>query len=562
MTQLRAWQAKALQQYLRAGKPDFLAAACPASGKTTWSLAVARKLKEQGVIQQVVVVTPSAALRTQWSDHTACGIHLRAYVPTEPFNKAGFDGVVTTYQGLRHTAATMRARVGPDTLVILDEIHHAAVGRRYGDVLEHAFQHAGRRLMLTGTPWRTDRRQRMPFVEFDSTDALKVDSAYSYGDAVRDGVCRRIQFPLVNGMSRWRREGDPEVKSARFALDVDLNRADRSDATMALLAADGDWMRDILQRAHAHLSSLRRETPNAAGLVIAYDKDHAAALQAALQSAVGVKASVVVSGDDNEGGNNVWAREEIRRFTKSHDPWIIAVKMIAEGVDIPRLVVGVYGSTVTTAMFFNQVVGRFVRVPSGESAPLTAQLYVPPIDALYEHVRRIEESLPQQLADGTPPPPTPRIPGDGPGHNSGLVVIDSSSDGLDRVHTLDGDIAGDVVESWSERLRPSTVPPHYATELAGLFGMAPPPPTTHSDTVTVEEDAIPLHRQEKELRDRITKKWVGKVAKHCYGDPRSGQMVYRDLARRVGAWVPEMSIAQLQRAEYLLIRALETGERL
>ena len=35
--------------------------------------------------------------------------------------------------------------------------------------------------------------------------------------------------------------------------------------------------------------------------------------------------------------------------------------MVSEGVDVPRLRVGVYATTARTELFFRQVVGRFVR---------------------------------------------------------------------------------------------------------------------------------------------------------------------------------------------------------
>ncbi|THV35248.1 hypothetical protein FAB82_23605 [Glycomyces buryatensis] len=41
--------------------------------------------------------------------------------------------------------------------------------------------------------------------------------------------------------------------------------------------------------------------------------------------------------------------------------WLVAVKMVSEGVDVPRLAVGVYATKTQTDMFFRQAVGRFVR---------------------------------------------------------------------------------------------------------------------------------------------------------------------------------------------------------
>src|SRR5699024_1227133 len=107
---------------------------------------------------------------------------------------------------------------------------------------------------------------------------------------------------------------------------------------------------DVIMRAHRDLLSMRVEIPDAGGLIVAKDRSHAKKIARLLKSITGVSAPVVVSAED-EGGTNVGARQAIERFRSSRDPWIIAVKMIAEGVDIPRLMVGVYATNVSTSMF-------------------------------------------------------------------------------------------------------------------------------------------------------------------------------------------------------------------
>ena len=46
--------------------------------------------------------------------------------------------------------------------------------------------------------------------------------------------------------------------------------------------------------------------------------------------------------------------------------------MVSEGVDVPRLRVGVYATTARTELFFRQVIGRFIRrtpAPQGADEP-------------------------------------------------------------------------------------------------------------------------------------------------------------------------------------------------
>src|SRR2546421_3342961 len=55
---------------------------------------------------------------------------------------------------------------------------------------------------------------------------------------------------------------------------------------------------------------------------------------------------------------------------------MVAVRMVSEGVDIPRLAVGVYATSASTPLFFAQAIGRFVRARRpGE----TASVFVPSV---------------------------------------------------------------------------------------------------------------------------------------------------------------------------------------
>src|SRR5256885_11520241 len=64
---LRAWQRKALVEYLRRRDEDFLAVATPGAGKTTFALRIAAELLADGTVEAVTVVTPTEHLKTQWA---------------------------------------------------------------------------------------------------------------------------------------------------------------------------------------------------------------------------------------------------------------------------------------------------------------------------------------------------------------------------------------------------------------------------------------------------------------------------------------------------------------
>ncbi|GAB3972820.1 hypothetical protein GCM10027615_34820 [Plantactinospora veratri] len=202
---LRAWQRKALVEYLRRRAEDFLAVATPGAGKTTFALRIAAELLADGTVEAVTVVAPTEHLKTQWAVAAArVGIQLdAAFRNADLHSSADFHGAVVTYAQVGiapqvHRRRTMTRR----TLVILDEIHHAGDSRSWGDGVKAAFEPAVRRLMLTGTPFRSDENP-IPFVSYergaDGLQRSRADSVYGYSDALADGVVRPVIFLAYSG---------------------------------------------------------------------------------------------------------------------------------------------------------------------------------------------------------------------------------------------------------------------------------------------------------------------------------------------------------------------------
>jgi len=125
----------------------------------------------------------------------------------------------------------------------------------------------------------------------------------------------------------------------------------------------------VLSDAVYRLREVRRGQPNAGDLVIASDHEHARDIARLLSWEFHVAATIVTSDDPT-------ASERIAAFATGDTEWLVAVHMVSEGVDIPRLRVGVYATATTTDLFFRQAVGRFVRWEPGLRNQ-RAWLYVP-----------------------------------------------------------------------------------------------------------------------------------------------------------------------------------------
>jgi superfamily II DNA or RNA helicase len=380
---LRAWQAAALEQYLTEQPRDFLAVATPGAGKTTFALRIATELLGRREITRVTVVAPTEHLKRQWAD-AAHRVGIR--IDPEFKNAHGshgrdFDGVAVTYaqvasRPLLHRARTEAAR----TLVILDEVHHGGDALSWGDAVREAFEPADRRLALTGTPFRSDTAA-IPFVEYVEDDEgirrSRADFSYGYGDALRDGVVRPVLFLAYSGQMRWRTRAGDEV-SAR--LGEPLTKDMTGQAWRTALDPRGEWVPSVLRAADQRLTEVRRGVPDAGGLVIATDQAQARAYASILRGITGEPAVVVLSDDAG-------ASERIEDFSSGDQRWMVAVRMVSEGVDVPRLAVGVYATSTATPLFFAQAVGRFVRARRrGE----TASVFLPSVPTLLTHAGQME----------------------------------------------------------------------------------------------------------------------------------------------------------------------------
>ncbi|QIX25994.1 DEAD/DEAH box helicase [Nocardioides sp. JQ2195] len=380
---LRAWQAAALEKYFTESPRDFLAVATPGAGKTTFALTVASELLGRRIIDRITIIAPTEHLKTQWAEAAA-----RAGIPIDPNYSAGqgrtskdYVGIALTYAGvavnpLAHRIRTERFK----TLVILDEVHHAGDALSWGDGVREAFEPAHRRLALTGTPFRSDINP-IPFVTYapgdDGIPRSLADYTYGYGEALADHVVRPVLFMAYSGEMQWRTRAGDEI-SAR--LGEPLTKDQTAQALRTALDPAGSWMPAVLEAADRRLSEVRRHVPDAGGLVIASDQDSARAY-AKLLKAISGQSPVVVLSDEKA------ASKKIAKFADSDDRWMVAVRMVSEGVDVPRLAVGVYATRISTPLFFAQAVGRFVRARKrGE----TASVFLPSVPNLLLHASEME----------------------------------------------------------------------------------------------------------------------------------------------------------------------------
>ena len=354
---LRGWQRRALVKYLTAKPRDFLAVATPGAGKTTFALRIVAELLAEGSVETVTIVVPTEHLKIQWAQAAArVGIALDPkFSNSNSQTSDDYHGVVVTYAQVASHPTRHRVRTeNRKTLVVFDEIHHGGDAKSWGDAIREAFDDATRRLALTGTPFRSDD-SAIPFVTYevgqDGFARSKADHTYGYSDALADGVVRPVLFMAYSGEARWR-DSAGEDHAARLGEPLTAEQTARAWKTA--LDPAGQWMPAVIAAADTRLRGLREHVPDAGGMIIASDQTAARAYADLLHKITGEAPTVVLS--DDKGSS-----DRIAKFAEGTSRWLVAVRMVSEGVDVPRLAVGVYATSASTPLFFAQAIGRFVR---------------------------------------------------------------------------------------------------------------------------------------------------------------------------------------------------------
>ncbi|MFO0688289.1 MAG: DEAD/DEAH box helicase [Myxococcota bacterium] len=543
----RAWQREALAKFEARVRPDFLAVATPGAGKTTFALAAVRRALVARQARRCVVVVPTQHLKLQWAAAAErFDIHL------DPDWKAGdgllpsdVHGVVVTYQQVAANPDELRRRV-VHSFVILDEVHHAADARSWGDGVRRAFETAPVRLCLSGTPFRSDQ-SAIPFVRYVGEEA-EADYEYGYGEALRDRrVVRPVYFPRINGRMEWTA---PDGQTYTAGFEDALTRDLAGQRLRTALDVEGEWLPAVLAKAHRQVVHLRRTDPRAAGLVIAMDQAHAKGIAAILKERLGVRATLATSDDPD-------ASRKIAAFAAGDDPWIVAVRMVSEGVDIPRLAVGVYATNTLTDLFFRQAVGRLVR--SSESARgQRAYMFIPDDPRLRlfasgiaeqrrHSLRRPERSEADDLGDRDAEPREPEAEADGEEQISlfsaiSAIPLDASGRPLE-IAPVDEEAAQDglgvIPGLVDEEPAPERGPATASFELtAQVFDQPVPIPEPEAGpTVSPRSRKRKLREQNSAI-----------VAALAHRTRRSHAEINAELNRRIGIQrITEATLAQLER---------------
>lgn len=386
---LREWQRGFVSAFWQKVEPDFLCVALPGGGKTIPALHLGRTFLDNDRNARIIVVVPTDGLRTQWQGEafekkdkrgqvvTKFGIRLMAK-GFAGFLGPDYDGIVTTYATIANNPELYaRLCVKHRVMVVFDEIHHSGTRSHWGRV-QRAFEMAARRLCLSGTPFRS-KGDRISFLEVMPDGNYKIDYQYDYPTAVRDGVVRTVSFHRYSGGITLNVLGEAPIQL--HTEDEDLEEDEERKLLRGLLTSP-EYTRGFLRSAHERLLAVRAEKPDAGGLVLCKDGEQVRRIGPMLREITGEEPAIIVSDDET-------ATSTIDEYRKAGHMWIVAIRKVSEGVDIPRLMVLAYLTTTVAPLFFRQAVGRIVR-SEGTDFDTEAYCFIPNTATLVKQAEEIE----------------------------------------------------------------------------------------------------------------------------------------------------------------------------
>jgi superfamily II DNA or RNA helicase len=390
MKMLRRWQSECIEQALahfQNGR-HFFVQATPAAGKTRLAAEIAKCLIEKGLVDFAICFAPTREV-VAGIQRTFADVLQKRFGDT-----IGAVGAAYTYQSMAYQSADFWDIFNKfRTLLIFDEIHHCAghdplLSNSWGHkILQNLQNQASYTIGLSGTPWRSDSLPVALARYIEPEERLVCDYCYGLRTAIRDGVCRTPRVTLIdNPMIHLVEEHENSSSVRQFSGVAQL--LGESPVSYEDLLRHDDILNAVLDIGIQKLSEVRQVVPYAGGLVVAVDIEHAHQISEILHTKG--ESFVVVTSQTPR------AHDVIEEYRHSHIRWVVAVSMISEGTDIPRLCTCLYLSRIRTELHYRQVLGRILRKVGPDDD--MAWLYVIAEPVLRKFSRRIADDLPDDQA--------------------------------------------------------------------------------------------------------------------------------------------------------------------
>lgn len=383
---LRKWQSDCIESArlkFETVEKHFLCLATPGAGKTIMASTLVNKLFLENKIDLVLCFSPSITVAYDFESALAIHTNLRMD------GLLGSKGRSLTYQGMLHLDESFWSLFDSNRIfVIFDEIHHCAGdgldnANAWGQkIIENIQGRASYTLALTGTPWRSDQIP-IALSHYCQNSQIHCDYIYGLTQAVSDNVCRTPQITLIDNDNVSVKYSGENFKYTSFG-----ELLKDSKCSYQQLIENEELIAYLLEKASDKLNTIRKRIPNAGGLIVAATVEHAKKIVRILEERFCEKAYVATYREEDP-------LQVINAFKHNSEKWIVAVGMVSEGTNIPRLRVCCHLTRVKTELHFRQVLGRILR--SNEETKSDAFLYMPAEPNLIEYATRVAQEIPEGM---------------------------------------------------------------------------------------------------------------------------------------------------------------------
>jgi superfamily II DNA or RNA helicase len=507
------WQKRFVNSFDAWVEQTFLLVALPGGGKTIAALYASKEWLSNAIGKNrfIIVIVPSRNLKRQWKKKAKklFGFELQSKEFTGDLKK-GMHGYVATYSAVVTESLLLRRLCAKhEIMVIFDEVHHIGESASWGVAVQEAFEGATKRLAMSGTPWRSDGGQ-IPFLrvnpetgEYEHQERFDWPAALTDAHPLTGELCpsvRMLSFRPYHGSAEFENDGQVVGLNSEDTLsDEDVARCLRGRVI------DERWATLLLSEAHARLMELREQKPDAAGIVVCVDIEHAQRVAKWLKNITGETPVIAVSDDEVAPGEPV----DTFGADGATSKWIVSVRQVSEGVDIPRLIVGVYLTNYTTELFFRQFIGRIARNQNTE-ADKEAYVFYPHHPRLNEYAEKIQELQALAIAKRQ----KEERDGDGGGRGPGTYIYLGASEARSAGMILPGLIreaaCGPIeARTISEFSKKYGIPETIAARIIRDRGWRPEP--SNENDSDPETDREPLEDRLEYMRRRQNKR-VGYLA--------------------------------------------------
>lgn len=533
----REWQEQFLAKVRKnqPGKP-FLLIAVPGSGKTYAALEAARLWIRKASDHCLMVVVPSDNLRSQWKKEAVkFGIQLQSNEFGINF-KHGFQGGVTTYASvLSNPELFKRLTHSKPTMVVFDEIHHAADTAAYGRSITEAFYYAKEKLCMSGTPWNSNGK--ISFLDYDENGFAKPDHQYAQTDALKDDVVRYLVFDYGKGKLT-------DVETGEIhELDKDTKKYQASWRLNHLLNPDGDFVKKLLAASDSKLDEIRTYIPDAGGLVICVDQMHAFKIAKVLESISGEKPSLIVSDTTKEN-------DSVERFRNCKKKWMVSVRKVSEGTDIKRLQVLSYLTNCTTELFFRQAIGRVCRTRNIED--FEGYVFLPADPRMIDLAKNIESLQVQALKEEAEEDEKEAEEKEKSETEQAPTLFDTDHDGTDVLYIGNRSIDSDKAEKLKSISEKTGVALNKVLEIMEIAG--------HNFDVQKPETETQTQQPEVSLEDELMK-WRKKCNKKANYLASLLGIEFSKVHKYYSPSQPKMTLEQLKNKFASLNKKIEEAKK-